>query len=211
MNATSILLLLLTCCSALAGRESGAESHERENPSAPHAQKVAMQLKAVSGDRSKPLFAEIINERAKAANLSPLKSEKLNGDDLEFRVWVGFGKKPLEGFVIRRADGQWKGTFLESMNATTKAPYRRELSSPESGWEQLWSQLVASGLFTLPGSSQLKDEVGVLDGTSYVVEVKKDGVYRTYAYLNPDYQRWPEAKQMLRIASILYTGFGIER
>jgi len=64
---------------------------------------------------------------------------------------------------------------------------------------------------TLPDSSQLKDEQIVHDGTSYVVEVKKDGVYRKYAYGNPDYQPWPEAKQMLRIASILYTGFGIER
>jgi len=170
-----------------------------------------MQLKPVSGDRSEPLFADAINERAKAANLTPLKSQELNGDDLELRVWVGFGKKPLEGFVIRRADGLWGGTFLESMNATTKPPFRRKLSSPESGWELLWSQLVASGLFTLPDSSQLKDEVGVLDGTSYVVEVKKADVYRTYAYMNPDAQQWPEAKQMLRIASILYTGFRIER
>jgi hypothetical protein len=211
MRAIYILLLLLTSCSAPFGRESGGEPHEQENSSAPLSQKIALQLKPVSGDRSEPLFADTINERAKAANLSPLKSEDLNVDDLELRVWVGFGKKPLEGFVIRRADGQWGGTFLESMNATTKPPFRRKLSSPEYGWEQLWSQLVASGLFTLPDSSQLKDEVGVLDGTSYVVEVKKDGVYRTYTYLNPDYQRWPEAKQMLRIASILYTGFRIER
>jgi hypothetical protein len=165
-----------------------------------------MQLRPVSGDRSEPLFAETINEMAEAANLSPLKPEELNGDDLEFRVWVGFGKKPLEGFVIRHAGGSWEGTFL---SATVKSPDQRQLSSPESGWEQMWSQLVASGLLKLPDSS--KDAFHVLDGTSYVVELKKDGVYRTYAYPNPDYERSQEAKQMLRIAAILYTGFGIER
>jgi hypothetical protein len=86
MRAISILLLLLTSCSAPFGRESGVEPHEQKNSSTPLAQKIAMQLKPVSS-----------------------------------------------------------------------------------------------------------------------------GVYRTYAYLNPDDQRWPEAKQMLRIASILYTGFSIER
>ena len=204
VKAILTLLLLVPSCSAPVRQES-----HTENRSAP-AEKTHAQLKPFANYEFDLLFADI-NERAKAANLSPLDSEELTGDDLEFRVWVGFGKKPLEGFVISRADGRWKGTFLESMNATTKPPYRRELPSPGTGWEQLWSQLVASGLLTLPDSSQLKDEQIVHDGTSYVVEVKKDGVYRTYAYGNPDYQPWPEAKQMLRIASILYTGFGIER
>ena len=179
--------------------------------SASISQKVESQLKPVAGDRSEPLFAETINERAKEANLFPLKSKKLNRDDLEFQVWVGFGKKPLEGFVIKRVAAQWEGTFLESINLTTKPPYRKQLSPPKSGWEQFWSQLLDAGLLSLPDSSQLKDEVEVFDGTSYVVEVKKDGVYRTYAYMNPDYQKWAEAKQMLRIADILYTELGIAK
>jgi hypothetical protein len=188
-----ILILLVPSCSP--GRqESPAESHEPE-----------AQLRPVAGDRSEPWFAEVINERAKAANLAPLSSKKLSGSDLEFRVWVGFGKKPLEGFVIERVRGQWKGTFLES-NGTT-----RHLPSPNSGWEGLWFQVVDSGLLTLPDFSQLKDYAPVVDGTSYEVEVKKDGIYRTYAYMNPDYQEWKEAKQLLKIADILYTDFGVER
>jgi len=156
------------------------------------------------------LFAESINKRAKQASLPRLKSKNLSEDDIEFRVWVGFGKKPLEGFVISRIDGHWGGVFLESMNFTNKPPYRRELS-PKPGWEKMWSQLVDAGLLTLPDSSQLKDEVRVEDGTSYVVEVKQGGVYRTYAYMNPDYQKWKEAKRMLRIADLLYKGYGIKR
>lgn len=49
------------------------------------------------------------------------------------------------------------------------------------------------------------------DGTSYVVEVKEDNTYRTYAYLNPDYQKSSEAEQMLKVADILYAEFGINR
>jgi len=193
-----LLLLLMPSCSPPVRQES--------RPS--REQKAETQLKPVAGDQSEPYFAEIIDERARAAKLPPLKSKDLSGDDLEFRVWAGFGKKPLGGFVISRAKGEWAGTFLESMNATTKPPYLRQLSSTDSGWEQLWGQVVESGLLTLPDSSQLNAGP---DGTSYVVEVKKDDVYRTYTYLNPDFQESKEAKQMLNIASILYTRFGVER
>jgi len=197
-------------CSAPARQESNVASQKQENSSALASRKVEPQLTPVAGDRLYPLFAETIHKRAEKASLPPLKSKNLSEDDIEFRVWVGFGKKPLEGFVISRIGGQWGGTFLESINLTTRPPYRRKLS-PKPGWKQLWSQLVDAGLLTLPDSSQLKDEVLVCDGTSYVVEVKQGSVYRTYAYLNPHYQKWLESKQMLRIADFLYTGFGIER
>jgi hypothetical protein len=201
----------MASCSAPVKQETNSAPQKQESVSAPTPQQVEPQLKPVTGDRSEPLFAETINERAKEANLSSLKSKTLSGDDLEFRVWVGFGKKPLEGFIFKRTNGRWEGTFLESINLTTKPPYRKGLSLPKSGWEQFWRRLVDAGLLTLPDSSQLKDEVRVADGTSYVAEMKKNGTYRTYAYMNPDYQKWEEAKQMLKIADILYTEFGVER
>jgi hypothetical protein len=210
MKTISILLLLIASCSSPMRQESNVASQKQENSSAPTSRKVEPQLVPVAGDRSEALFAETIRERAEKANLPPLKSKNLSDDDIEFRMWVGFGKKPLEGFVVSRIGGRWGGTFLESINLTTRPPYRRELSL-QNGWEKLWSQLVDAGLLTLPDSSQLKDEVLVNDGTSYVVEVMQGSVYRTYAYMNPDYQKWREAKQMLRMANILYKGFGIER
>ena len=210
MKTIPILLLLMASCAAPVIPESGV-SQKQENSSALISQKVEPKLKPIAGDRSEPLFAETIDERTKEANLSSLRSKKLNGDDLEFRMWVGFGKKPLDGFVVTRVGGRWEGTFLESINLTTKPPYRKQLSSPKSGWEHFWSQLLDAGLLSLPDSLQLKDAVEVFDGTSYVIEVTKDGAYRTYAYMNPDYQKWAEAKQMLRIAEILYTELGIAR
>jgi len=205
MKTVLILLLWIPSCSAPARKES--QSPEGNSPLRA-TQRTEARLKPVAGDQAEPWLADAINERAKAANLRPLNSMNLNGDDLEFRVWVGFGKKPLEGFVIRRANDQWEGTFLESMNATTRPPYRRELSSPVMGWEFLWSELVDSGLLTLPDASQFQ---GGVDGTSYLVELKKDGFYRTYFYGNPNYQEWKEARQMLKIADLLYTRFGVER
>jgi len=207
MKRIFLLFLLVTSCSNPVRQTSQRELQEQRNPVTVAVQKRELQLKPIAGDRSEPLFAEAIDHRAKAANLSPLRKKAINRDDLEFRVWVGFGKKPLEGFIIKRENMQWDGMFLESMNVTNKPPYCRQLSPPKSGWERLYSEVIDNGLFVLPDSSQFP----VPDGTSYVVEIKKGGVYRTYSYLTPDSQRWQEAKKMLRIVSILYTGFGIER
>jgi len=212
MKPIYILLILTVSCNAPMKHESGEVPQAAENPvPTVSRQTVEPPLMPVAGDRSEPLFAETINQRAKEANLSSLKLSPSSADDLEFRVWVGFGKKPLEGFVVRRNKGQWEGTFLESINQTTKPPYRIKLSKPKFSWDKFWNQLVDFGILTLPDSSQLKGEKDVEDGTSYIIEIKKDGNYRTYSYLNPDYQDWQEAKQILKIANALYTEFEIER
>jgi hypothetical protein len=210
MKTIVILLLLIASCLAHIRKESNVAAQKQENNSSPASRNVEPQLAPVGGDRSEPFAAETIHKRAKEANLPPLKSKKLSGDDIEFRVWVGFGLKPLEGFIASREDGRWEGTFFESIIPTNKPPYRRELF-PKSDWERIWGKLVDAGLLTLPDSSQLKDRVRVKDGTSYVVEVKQGNVYRTYAYMNPAHQKWKEAKQMLRIADLLYKEFGIKR
>jgi hypothetical protein len=161
--------------------------------------------------RTELLFEEHINERVKEAKIVSLKEKRLDDKDLEFRVWVGFGKKPLEGFVISRIAGKWQGTYLESINDTIKPPFNKRLPSPKSGWEEFWKQVTEAGLMTLPDFSELKGyEADGGDGTSYVVEVKTNGVYQTYAYIQPYYQKHQEAKQMLRIAETLYTEFSIE-
>lgn len=161
--------------------------------------------------RTDLLFAECINERVEEANLIPLTEKKINSNDLEFRVWVGFGKKPLEGFVISRTAGKWQGTYLVSINDTIKRPYNKRLSSPKSGWKNFWKQIADAELLTLPDFSEIKGyRGGLVDGTSYVVEIKTNGVYQTYAYLNPDGQGLQEEKQMLIIADTLYTEFSIE-
>jgi len=80
-------------------QESNVASQKQENSSAPTSRKGEPQLAPIAGDRSEPLFAETIHKRAEKANLPPLKSKNLNDDDIEFRMWAGFGKKPLEGFV----------------------------------------------------------------------------------------------------------------
>lgn len=155
-------------------------------------------------------YFELINERAKVANLSNLRSAVLPSDDLEVRMWIGFGLSPLKGIIIKRHNGQWSGMHLEPINPRfPNGNYQQALRSPKSGWDNLWRRLVDEGILTLPDSSQLGNEVVFPDGKSYVVEMNTGNTYRTYRYRSPEYQSWTEAKRMLNIVSILKDEFDI--
>lgn len=45
---------------------------------------------------------------------------------------------------------------------------------------------------------------------SHVVEIQQEGVYRTYCYSNPfHHPKWPEAKRIMKITSLLESSLGI--
>lgn len=208
--AITVVLVTMISCTAPLRPDSKVTVPKPEATPTSIPVKARPQLVPVAGDSRDPHFDESVMERAHQANLTSLRWKKRAVEDMEVRVWVGFGLKPIEAFIILRTGEKWEGTFLESVSRVNKPPFSQPLM-PQTGWEQTWSDLIAAGLYTLPDSPQLKDEVLVEDGTSYVVEIKQGKVYRTYSYMNPDYQKWPEAKQMLRIADILYRGVAVER
>ncbi|MGI8656885.1 MAG: hypothetical protein ACR2LC_16895 [Pyrinomonadaceae bacterium] len=150
-----------------------------------------------------PVYFAEIDKLAKTAKLSNLKATTLPTDDLEIRFWGGFGITALQGFAIKRSAGTWSALHV------TDPQYKhvKYLAVPKSGWETLWKRLVDQSILTLPDSSQLEDEVHLKDGISYVVEINMDGAYRTYHYQNPQEQKWNEAKQIVKINSILYEEF----
>jgi hypothetical protein len=159
-----------------------------------------------------PLFFEAINERAQRANLTSLRTTVMHNGDLEIRVWIGFGLGALRGFVIRRRSGQWSAIYLRPISRQISQDESTTVAiTPRSGWERLWQRLVDEQILTLPDSSQLRDEVGINDGRSYVIEINANGLYRTYMYSNPQEQRWPEARQVIEISDILHTEFDIGR
>lgn len=203
MKILLVLSILLVSCS-ISAPQDGVDS--------PMTQDKKMLKLIIPNANWEPIFFEEINERAKVAKLTNLRSTVLPNDDLELRVWIGFGLSPLEGFVIERTSGRWAAVHLRPIHRQLpRYSYQNTLTAPKSGWEQLWHRLVNEGVLTLPDSSELKDEVRVRDGESYVVEINMSKFYRTYRYGNPHLQKWPEAKGMVRIAEILYEEFGIKR
>lgn len=154
-------------------------------------------------------FFKSINERAGDSKLSSLRSKPLPGDDMEVRVWRGFGLSLLEGFVLKRTAGQWSATnlgwviFEERKGKREIKQSDENLGIPKSGWEAAWQKLINSGILTLPDAEGINCSGETLDGMSYVVEYNISNSYRTYMYDNPHNAKCVEAKQMLEINKII--------
>ena len=162
-------------------------------------------------DAWQPIFFEEINRRVRRAGLSNLRTIALSGHDFEVRVWSGFGLSALEGFVLKRVDGQWLAVHLNGIHSRLpRSEYQRRLQSPISGWDACWQRLVNAGVLTLPDASAIQCNAGVNDGMSYVVEINANRIYRTYMYDNPNYARCNEARQMIEIVQIIGEEFGLE-
>jgi hypothetical protein len=165
----------------------------------------------IPNDTWEPIYFRSINERTGEANVPSLRTVVLPEGDFEVRVWAGFGLYGIDGLILRRSADRWSAVHLHGMSGRPPlGKYERELDAPKSGWPNAWQRLVDAGVLTLPDSSSIKCDSGINDGKSYVVEVNKDRVYRTYQYDNPDYAKCAEAKQMIKIGEVLAEEFGLE-
>ncbi len=164
---------------------------------------------SVHNDRWEVFSFREINKRARLAKLKDLRAVVLrNNDDLELRVWIGFGPAALKGFVINRRGSTWSATYLRSINRfVARNDYQKILAAPKSGWEGLWKRLDNNGVVTLPGAP----ESGVQDGESFVVEIKTGSSYRTYMYNNPVAKKSPEGRNIIEIVQIIRDEFDIPR
>jgi len=156
-----------------------------------------------------------LDKVARQNGFSILRETVLPDDDLEVRIWVGFGRYGNDGLILKRDSGNWSAANLRQMLCHVKEIEKDErgkykLESPKSCWDALWQKLVDEGILTLPDSSELKYNDGAVDGKSYVVETNYDYVYRTYQYSNPKYVELKEARQIMKIGEIIADEFGLE-
>jgi len=152
-----------------------------------------------------------LDEFAVENGVSILREDVLPENNLEVRVWVGFGLYGNDGFILRRSSENWSAVFLKKMICHDfKTHGKYDLPPPKSGWDALWQKLVEADILILPDSSKLKYPDGVIDGKSYVVETNSDFLYRTYHYGNPDFVKLKEARQMVKIGQIVADEFDLE-
>lgn len=156
-----------------------------------------------------PIFFEGIDDVTAHVGLSKLRTTKLESDDIEVRVWGGFGLTTMTGFVLRRAGDSWSAWGVEWTDKQT-GYQKRSLPEPASGWEPAWQSLRQHNILTLPDAVSINCESPVEDGYYYVVEVKKGPNYRTYEYGNPDEEKnCAESRDMLTIAKAINATFGL--
>ena len=204
MRILLLIALLLFSCSP---HRSQSQS-ERNNSAAQQPQKFQV---IVPMDTWEAIYFKEVNERATIARLPNLRAAALPKDDLETRVWMGFGLTALRGLILKRSAGQWTGIHVQGIHPRLASrDYQKTLQTPKSGWDECWRRLVNEGILTLPDARSINCEGGALDGISYVVETNLDNTYRTYMYDNPQFAKCKEAKQMIKIVEILADEFGAQ-
>ena len=176
------------------------------------------------------IYFESINGLTKKVNWTPLRDVDMQAGawSFELRVWSGFGLTPLDGIRLCRNGDEWTGFYVTEeyfkaqeyrqkhhlLTENQKAFYALYQDAkplytlkPKTDWEGLWKKVEALGILTLPDDSTLPNKGLVRDGICYVVEINDGGRYRTYMYDNPQFQKWPEAKKIIKIIETLRDEF----
>jgi len=126
-------------------------------------------------------------------DLPKLSMVALPAGEVEVRFWIvpSFGK--AKGVVLRNDGSATRALVIDASGTRTASVSRAA-----------WEKVIELGVLTLPDESALaSDGKYILDGVMYVVEVQRDGVYRTYSYGNPSDHEYREATQVLAIAHVL--------
>jgi hypothetical protein len=156
------------------------------------------------------LASKSINRMTKEAGLPSLQTSLLPGNDLEVRVWRGFGVDgETHAVVLKRSANQWSVLHLYERDKSQPVQKFQDVNAvPTSGWEKAWERLASAGISQLPDASEVQCGEGGLDGMAFIVEINTDQTYRTYKYSNPQYAKCSEAKQMIKIDEIIDEEFG---
>ena len=151
---------------------------------------------------------KVIDQATETAQLTPLRKTQLYPNDIEIRIWRGFGLSELEAVILKRNGSQWSAFHLQT--DTSNPPFEKaqveELKEPKSGWGKFWKQMNDQRLLELPDANEIDCDVSIIDGTVYVIEVNQNGTYRTYHY-ESGIEKCLEAKQMDEISRIISLEF----
>jgi hypothetical protein len=212
-----LLNLWLFSCNSVSLDETSGEIIAAANHNTPTVTETKQISENVVSDIPKnfweKLFFEEIDERSKEAKIKSLRKTKVNSEDIEVRIWMGFGLSRLEGFILKRTENNWSAMHIATDYVSNKFINRnKELSEPQIGWNPAWEKLLSAQILTLPDAQSINCMAGATDGFSFVVEAKKGDNYRTYMYENPDVIKkdCKEAAQMIEIYKILETDYGLK-
>ncbi len=142
-------------------------------------QKVKIELPDA---RWESIFFKLINKTTELGGLDELRKTSLKRDDIEVRVWRGFGLGDLEGVILKRTNNQWRAFHVKADDYVEPQRVKvKELNPPKSSWNSFWNNIAGKGILTLRDPSEINCEVGGIDAGSYV-EINQNKIYRTYRF-----------------------------
>src|SRR4051812_4701612 len=71
---------------------------------------------------SEPSLLNLTSSWARASTLGDLLEVRMSGDDLELRVWHGFGAAETQATILRRAQSHWSAAFARVVRCELQIP-----------------------------------------------------------------------------------------
>lgn len=164
----------------------------------------------IPDQRKDEIFTKFVNPITDKYELSKLRETSLSKDDLEARVW--FSSFDIDGFILKRINNDWSATAIKEIDCGRFSYYPKDkvyelgkinLSSPKSGWEKTWQELVDIGILDLPYSYYIPE----IDEGGYKMETNVNGIYRIRFYGAKE--KSLEADKMRKIGKIIADEFGL--
>lgn len=155
------------------------------------------------------IFFRAINQNTNLVGIEKLREKHLSKNDIEIRVWEGFGLEPLEGMIFQKIDNVWSAHYVLELGTSDRPASRitQLPQQPKSGWDSFIQQISDEGIFDLPDATSIDCEYQVIDGRGYVVETYKNKIYRTYRYNELSENKCFEGKKMGKIVKIIADEF----
>lgn len=156
------------------------------------------------------LFPNIVKV-AKEASLQPLIDKAASPEfNQEVRVWIASPDNLIYCYILGFSEKKWQAMYIKSNSKSSRLLkiYSVKLGSHA---DSLWKDLIKQGILELPDASSLKYEVVSFDGPCVIIEAATRGnKYRIYHYFCPGDQKWPEARRVEKIISLLRDTFAIQ-
>lgn len=148
-----------------------------------------------------------VNQVLALAKMPRLEDVPLARNDVEIRVWRGFGIAPLEGVIFSRRNGVYAATHLKADQYYAPTIVSVSiLDPPRTGWEKFWGNVLEESIGPLLLSTADCYDSGHTDGLGYVLEKKESG--DNYSMKFVDQSRCHEIARIDDIAIAIAVEFG---
>lgn len=153
------------------------------------------------------IFFKPIDVVTNVSDLQELRKTNHSKNDIEIRLWRGFGLSNLEGIIVKRIGEKWSAAHIKSNHYIEITETEvTNLNAPKSDWNLFWNKINNAGVLTLPDASQINCNTSGLDGIGYVIETNYQKKYRTYMY-SMSFSKCEEAKQLEKIGELIAEEF----
>ena len=175
MKNVFLALIMFTSCASVSLQEKQVNEIANQTPQTIEKPETTSKPEKIISNIPKATWEKIyfegINEWTTEAGLESLRKTVLAENDLEFRLWMGFGLTKLEGFIMKRIENEWSAIYVDADYISENFISRNiKLNEPKSGWGLTWQKLVENEILTLPDAATINCNAGANDGTSFVVE-----------------------------------------